>query len=83
MSQINWIERYPDEHRRMMVQDAYETASKLELLNEIKTLNPKNGYMFTENIIIDKILKNLKYEGHSGYSFGWTMRQVEYLVKNT
>jgi hypothetical protein len=83
MAQINWIEQYPDEHSRMMVQDAYETASKLELFDEIKNLNPTRGFMFTEHHVIDKISKNLKYDGHSGCSFGWTMRQLEYLVKNT
>jgi len=40
MKQINWLERYPDSNDRMMVQDAYETAVKLELLDEIKNLNP-------------------------------------------
>jgi hypothetical protein len=82
MAQINWIERYPDSHSREMVQDAYETAVKLELLDAIKNLNPQNGFMFTNSQIIDKISANLKYSGHSGCSFGWTMREVEYLAKN-
>ncbi len=82
MAQINWIERYPDSHSREMVQDAYETAVKLELLDAIKNLNPQNGFMFTNSQIIDKISANLKYTGHSGCSFGWTMRQVEYLANN-
>jgi hypothetical protein len=82
MAQINWIERYPDEHSRMMVQDAYNTVTSLELLDEIKNLNPEKGFMFTSSPIIDKIYNNLKYDGHSGCSFGWTMRQVEYLIKN-
>jgi len=38
--------------------------------------------MFTNSTIIDKISTNLKYTGHSGCSFGWTMRQVEFLAKN-
>ena len=46
MAQINWIERYPDEHSRIMVKDAYNTVVKLELLDEIKNLNPQNGFMF-------------------------------------
>lgn len=82
MTQINWIERYPDEHSRMMVKDAYDVAVSLELLDEIKNLNPEKGFMFTEHHVIDKISKNLKYNGHSGSSFGWTMRQLEYLIKN-
>lgn len=82
MAQINWIERYPDEHSRIMVKDAYDTVVKLELLDEIKNLNPQNGFMFTPHPIIDKISKNLKYDGHSGYSVAWTMRQVEYIVNN-
>lgn len=82
MAQINWIQCYPDEHSRMMVKDAYDVAVSLELLDEIKNINPERGFMFTEHPIIDKISKNLKYDGHSGCSFGWTMRQLEYLVKN-
>jgi hypothetical protein len=82
MAQINWLERYPDLNDREMVQDAYETTVKLELLDEIKNLNPQNGFMFTNSPVIDKISANLKYTGHSGCSFGWTMRQVEYLAKN-
>jgi hypothetical protein len=82
MAQINWIERYPDEHSRMMVKDAYDVAVSLELLDEIKNINPERGFMFTEHPVIDKISKNLKYVGHSGCSFGWTMRQLEYIAKN-
>ena len=82
MAQINWLERYPDANNRIMVQDAYETTVKLELLDEIKNLNPQNGFMFTKSPVIDKISANLKYSGHSGGSFGWTMREVEYLAKN-
>ena len=82
MSQINWIHHYPDEHSRMMVKDAYDVAVSLELLDEIKNINPERGFMFTSSPIIDKISKNLKYDGHSGCSFGWTMRQLEYIAKN-
>jgi hypothetical protein len=82
MAQINWIQHYPDEHSRMMVKDAYDVAVSLELLDEIKNINPERGFMFTSSPIIDKISKNLKYDGHSGCSFGWTMRQLEYIAKN-
>ena len=82
MAHINWLERYPNSNDRFMVQDAYDTAVKLELLDAIKNLNPERGFMFTNSPVIDKISANLKYEGHSGSSFGWTMREVEYLAKN-
>jgi hypothetical protein len=82
MAHINWLERYPNSNDRFMVQDAYDTAVKLELLDAIKNLNPQNGFMFTNSPVIDKISANLKYSGHSGCSFGWTMREVEYLAKN-
>ena len=55
MKQINWHERYPDSNDREMVQDAYEAAVKLELLDEIKNLNPQNGFMFSNSPIIYKI----------------------------
>ena len=59
MAQINWIETYPDEHSRMMVKDAYDVAVSLELLDEIKNINPERGFMFTENPVIDNFI-NLK-----------------------
>ena len=61
MAHINWLERYPNSNDRFMVQDAYDTAVKLELLDAIKNLNPERGFMFTNSPVIDKISANLKY----------------------
>jgi hypothetical protein len=56
---------------------AVEKAGKMEFL--AKTDIP----MFTENFSPDivAIHKHMKYNGHSGHSYAWTMRNVEQLVK--
>jgi hypothetical protein len=33
------------------------------------------------NLIANKIIE-LGYDGHSGFSFGWTMRQLQYIAIN-
>jgi hypothetical protein len=43
------------------------------------------SFMFSKDAMIGKISKNmveLGYDGHSGSSYGWTMRWMEYLAKN-
>ncbi len=51
----------------MMVQDAYDVAVSLELLNEIKSINPQRCFMFTEHPIIDKISRSLWLQFFLGY----------------
>ena len=57
MAQINWIERYPDEHSRIMVKDAYDTVVKLELLDEIKNLNPQMVLCLLHTPLLIKFLR--------------------------
>ena len=33
-------------------------------------------------LIITKKMEELGYKGHSGFSFGWTMRNMQYLAQN-
>jgi hypothetical protein len=50
------------------------------------TPNPDEGFMFTQHPIISqigKMMENCPYPpGHSGFSFGWTMRQLKAFAKN-
>jgi hypothetical protein len=41
--------------------------------------------MFSDSPAVSTIMSKmiqLGYDGHSGGSFGWTMRQMEFLAKN-
>lgn len=67
-----------------MVQDAYDTIKRLDLWEWFGTFepHPNEGFMFTTDMNIATIGNELKYTGHSGSSFGWTMRVVHDIAKN-
>jgi hypothetical protein len=77
-----------DANSRAMLMDAFAAVKSVgevgwqELINE-----PPNGFMFTPpSEIITKINEYL-YEhtesgsGHSGTSYGWTMRQIQFIAR--
>jgi len=67
-----------------MVQDAYDTVKRLGLWEWLGTFEPhaNEGFMFTTDINVAMIGNGLKYNDHSGSSFGWTMRVVHDIAKN-
>ena len=69
-----------NENIRSMFSTAYEAINWLELWDFIKENTGCNGFMFTSNKnilnIYDKI-EELGYMGHSGFSFGYTMRKMQ------
>jgi hypothetical protein len=68
------------ENNRHMLSSAYEAINCLELWDFIKENPGCNGFMFTPNKNISKIydkIEKLGYMGHSGFSFGYTMRQMQ------
>lgn len=73
-----------DEHDVEMLQDAYDTIKRLGMWEWFGKFEPhaNEGFMFTSNINIAMIGKELKYQDHSGASFGITMRQVHHIAKN-
>jgi hypothetical protein len=41
--------------------------------------------MFSDSPAVSTIMNKMRqlgYDGHSGGSFGWTMRQMEFIAKN-
>jgi hypothetical protein len=68
---------------REMIENAYMAVNQLELWAFMK----KNceSYMLSNGPeiwrITDKMVE-LGYDGHSGFSFGWTMRQIQYIAKH-
>jgi hypothetical protein len=67
-----------------MLRDADETITRLELWDWLKSYIPdqEKGFVLSKDWNLSSIIDNMKYTGHSGSSFSWTMRQMEYIAKN-
>jgi hypothetical protein len=49
----------------------------------MKTFEPDQGFMFSINPMLKAISSKMDDSfGHSGSSYGWTMRQVQYICRN-
>ena len=72
-----------DKNSREMLVNAWNAINQLELWNYMR--RETYSYMFSDDEEIDRITKKMEelgYNGHSGFSFGWTMRQIQYIAKN-
>lgn len=67
-----------------MLKDAYDTITRLSMWDFLATLvvDESTGFMFMNNPVINTINKELKYTGHSGASYAFTMRTMESIAKN-
>jgi len=64
-----------------MLQDAEMAIEKADAWEYMKTEPGEGGYMFCNDPQVTEISKNIKYDGHSGASFGWTMRVMQQLAR--
>ena len=67
---------------RAMLQNGWKTINHLELWEYMK--NPTDSYMFSSDLEISHIMSQMEtfgYNYHSGCSFGWTMRQLQYIAQ--
>lgn len=76
-----------DEHTRSLVINGYNAVNQLELWSWMKEFDPNSdGFMFSKHpnlsIISQKMESLPDAPGHSGSSFGLTMRHLEYIAKN-
>jgi len=74
----------PDEHSRFMLKNAHQAITMAEAWHFMRTFSDQS-FMFSSNPIVSDIMKKMSelgYDGHSGTSFGWTMRQMEFLAIN-
>ncbi len=75
------IFNYTDDHSRVMLENAYTAISLTEMWDYMK--KNSDSYMFSTDkeikIISDKI-EELGYHGHSGASFGITMRNMQFIA---
>jgi len=68
---------------REMIENAYRAVNQLELWSFMK--KDCESYMMTNTPEIWRItdkMAELGYDGHSGFSFGWTMRQIQSIAKH-
>jgi hypothetical protein len=69
-----------------MLENAYQAITACEGWDFMKNFNDnQNGFMFSSNPMTGKIMSKMEelgYSGHSGSSFGWTMRMMEFLAKH-
>ena len=77
------IFNYTDDHSRVMLENAYQAISLTEMWDYMK--KNSDSYMFSSDkeikIISDK-MEELGYHGHSGASFGITMRNMQFIALN-
>ena len=75
-----------DDHTRFMLENAYQAITVAEGWEFMKTFNDNNyGFMFSDSPMTGKIMSKMEelgYSGHSGNSFAWTMRTMEFLAKH-
>mgnify|MGYP003685492397 CR=1 FL=1 len=64
--------------------DMAKTTTRLKLWNWFKNESPpKNeGYQFWDDENINKISDGLENNNHSGATFGYCMRQIQFIAKN-
>ena len=73
-----------DEHHRIMLKNAHQAISLTESWDFMRTFNEKSFMLSNSRTVYTIMTKmsQLGYDGHSGCSFGWTMRHMEFLAKN-
>lgn len=77
-----------DSHTRDLVSNGYVAVTELELWDWMRTFTPaqNEGFMWSSHPNINKIVKKMESlpnpPGHSGSSFAFTMRALEYIAKN-
>lgn len=70
-----------DDNTRKMLQNAWLAITQLKLWDYMKRDNTSYTMSDDPEIwTITKKMEELGYEGHSGFSFGWTMRNMQYIA---
>jgi hypothetical protein len=79
----NYNDLYPDNEARML-QDADDAITQCNLWDWLGSYITQDGrgFMFGNNPNLDRINNAMKYQGHSGSSYAWTMRCMEAIAKD-
>jgi hypothetical protein len=75
-----------DEYTREMIANGHEAVTQLELWPWLSTFHPEHGFMYTTHDNIDAISRKMNSlpnpPGHSGSSFGFIMRHLQFMAKH-
>jgi hypothetical protein len=74
-----------DIHQKRMIDSAIQAVNNLELWIWLRDVNMES-FMISNDPNVMRIyneIENVGYNGHSGASFGCTMRQMEFIAKNS
>jgi len=66
-----------DQNTKQLVHNAVEAVNKLKLWDWFRTYNPERGYMFENHENIDAMTRETETMGHSGATFGFTLRYIQ------
>ena len=80
------FEYIKDIHYREMLINAFRAITVTETWDYVGKDPGPNGFTFSVSSELSKIMEATEkcqpYVGHSGSSFGWTMRQMQYIANN-
>ena len=67
-----------------MLEDAYRAITTCDLWDWMRTTTPEDGrgFMFGNHPNQERLNEAMTYPGHSGASYGWTMRAMEDIAKH-
>ena len=72
-----------DEASRRYAKDTYDAVTKAEAWDLMKEEPGQGGYMYSTDAQYKLIQAKMEFLGeHSGASYGWCMRQVQYIAQN-
>lgn len=77
---IDFISLGYSQSEQEMLEDAYEAIETTKMWDYMKK-EPVGGYTFTDDEELRLINRHLEYDGHSGFSFGWTMRTMQQIAR--
>ena len=79
---FNTITHFED-YERTSLQNMYNAISKRKLWDWMRTPPPANtGFMFYDHPNITLISNDVNSDGHSGSSFAWCMRNMQYIAEH-
>ncbi len=65
---------------RIMFEDAYKAITKADAWGFVRGDPGEGGFMFSKDPMSLIIQNHMEYDGHSGASYGWTMRKMQRLA---
>lgn len=66
---------------REMFDDAYRAITTADAWEFVERDPGSGGFMFSSDPYSAAISKAMKYDGHSGASYGWTMRVMQQIAR--